>query len=64
MRHEAVEPGQLRGWVDGSGKPFMITHVDRTKKVWNCEFLLADGNLSRADESTIRDYTRVINESR
>jgi hypothetical protein len=60
MRHAAVEPGQLRGWVDGSGQPFMILEVDRKKTVWNVKFIKTDGSVVEFHERTIRETSRVI----
>jgi hypothetical protein len=55
-----VEQGQLRQWKDGSGHPFMIVTVDRTKTVWNVTFLKADGRLSEYHEDVIRRTSKVI----
>lgn len=55
-----VEQGQLRQWKDGSGHPFMIVDVDRTKTVWNVTFLKADGRLSEYHEDAIRRSSKVI----
>ena len=55
-----VETGQLRQWSDGSGHPFLVVAVDRTKTVWNVTFLKADGRLSEYHEDVIRRTSKVI----
>ena len=55
-----VEQGQLRQWKDGSGQPFLVVAVDRTKTVWNVTFLKADGRLSEYHEDVIRRSSKVI----
>lgn len=55
-----VEQGQLRQWKDGSGHPFLVVAVDRTKTVWNVTFLMADGRLSEHHEDVIRRSSKVI----
>jgi len=55
-----VEPGQVRQWSDGSGKPFLILEVNRTKTAWNCKFLKADGKITEYHEDTIRRSSVVV----
>ena len=55
-----VEPGQVRQWYDGSGKPFLILEVDRSKKFWNCKFLGADGKVEEYHEYVFGDLSEVV----
>jgi hypothetical protein len=55
-----VEPGQVRRWRDGSGKPFLILEVDRSKKFWNCKFLGADGKVEEYHEYIFKDSSVVV----
>ena len=64
MRNTPVEPGQLRGWTDGSGGPFMILEVDRSRTMWNCKYVKADGKLSEYHEKVIRESSQVLNAAR
>jgi hypothetical protein len=58
---QSVERGDLRQWSDGSGKPFLIVAVDRSKVVWNVKFLKADGELVEYHEDVIRATSQVLN---
>lgn len=64
MAKVKVEPGQLRQWTDGSGQPFMILEVDRSRTMWNCKYVKADGKLSEYHEKVIRESSQVLNEAR
>jgi len=55
-----VEPGQLRRWRDGSGNPFLILEVDRSKKFWNCKFLGSDGSVNEYHEHIFKESSVVI----
>jgi len=55
-----VEPGQVRRWSNGSGKPFLILEVDRSKKFWNCKFLGSDGSVNEYHEHIFKDSSVVI----
>jgi hypothetical protein len=58
-----VEPGQVRRWYDGSGAPFLILEVDRSKKFWNCKFLGADGKVEEYHEHEFADRSVVVSEA-
>jgi len=54
-----VEPGQVRRWRDGSGTPFLILEVDRSKKFWNCKFLWS-GKVEEYHEHEFADRSVVV----
>jgi hypothetical protein len=60
---QSVERGQLRQWIDGSGKPFLIVAVDRSKTEWNV-VLLKNGQITDYHENVIAESSEVLNAAR